>query len=207
MKKLFVFILALAILSCDNFIKSTSDILSKDDGNKITGRYHTINKENIKVFLPDEFNYISSNEYRNLISRSNDTSIKKREFERLDHIKKSKQNIYFFEYIEAGTIVNVLPTEYISFNKQDAKYMLAIVNNLIKLNSPTGASFEKIAAEFKNNNRTQIFKSIYKYKLPNQKLDFYKHLYFISQNQKSAYITIETPIVTDFDEYIFRTKL
>ncbi|MFD2891609.1 hypothetical protein ACFS5J_06225 [Flavobacterium chuncheonense] len=207
MKKLFLFLFIFSLLSCENFTKSTADILSKNNKDKVPGKYHTLKKEKIRVFLPEEFNFISLNDYRNLISRSNDTITKSRELERLNTIEKSKENIYFFEYIEAASIINILPTEYMIFNKKDAQFMLAFVSNLVRMSSPTATDFEKIEAEFKNNNRTQIFKAIFKFRVPNNELDFYKHVYFMSENNKSAFITFETPIPTSFDEYIYRTKL
>ena len=131
----------------------------------------------------------------------------KREIERLDILEKSNQNIYFFEHIESGSILNILPTKYVLFNKQDATYMLSIVNSITKQNSPEGTNLENIAAEFKKSNSKQIFKAIYKFRIPGYEIDYYKYVYFISHNRKSALINLETPILTNFDEYIFKMKL
>jgi hypothetical protein len=207
MKRLLFLFIICSLFSCEKLTKSASDLITKNDESKTFGRYHTIKQENIKVYLPEEFEFITLKDYKNLVNKSNDTLFKKREVQRLDVLEKSNQNIYFFEHIESGSILNILPTKYVLFNKQDATYMLSIVNSITKQNSPEGTNLENIAAEFKKSNNKQIFKAIYKFRIPGYEIDYYKYVYFISHNRKSALINLETPILTNFDEYIFKMKL
>ena len=160
----------------------------------------------IKVFLPEEFKYTNTQNYLNQIAQSGDSSAYYAEKKRFKDIHDSGKKIYLFEYLKGASIVKVLPERYVAFTNSDAKYMLGIVDNIIKANN-TGMNFEIMESQFKGNKNISIFKVIYQVKSPKLIVDMYKYVYFISYNKKSVFVNLETPSLLDFDPYIQKIRL
>ncbi len=84
-------------LSCQQAIEKAAEKIVEEK-QELIGNYHTIKSENIKIFLPQEFKYISPKEYINYISKFKDTFVINAEKNRLELVKKSGKKIFFFEH-------------------------------------------------------------------------------------------------------------
>ena len=122
-------------------------------------KYKGYKAEKIKVFLPEEFKYTNTQNYLNQIAQSGDSSAYYAEKKRFKDIQDSGKKIYLFEYLKGASIVKVLPERYVAFTNSDAKYMLGIVDNIIKANN-TEIDFEIMESQFKGNKNISIFKVI-----------------------------------------------
>ncbi len=205
-KIIYIVFLIFLSTSCKEIAEKTSETIIENQKKEISGKYHTIKDEKIKVFLPEEFKYTNTQNYLNQIAQSGDSSAYYAEKKRFKDIHDSGKKIYLFEYLKGASIVKVLPERYVAFTNSDAKYMLGIVDNIIKANN-TGMNFEIMESQFKGNKNISIFKVIYQVKSPKLIVDMYKYVYFISYNKKSVFVNLETPSLLDFDPYIQKIRL
>lgn len=194
------------LLSCQQVLEKAAEKIV-DEKKELVGKYHTIKTENIKIFLPEEFKYISQNEYLKFIEKSRDIATFNSEKERLDLDRKTNTKMYFFEYFASNTIINIYPVKHIPFDNENAKYMLAVVDASIKEDSLSGVKYDKIEAQFKGNKNLSIFKVIHGLKNSESRVFYYKYTYFISYNKKSVFVYINTPVLFDFDPYIEKIRL
>jgi hypothetical protein len=67
--------------------------------------------------------------------------------------------------------------------------------------------FNKQEARFFETKEAQIFKAIYKVIDTKTEFEFYKQIYFVSFNNKSFALTLETPFVVDFDPYLEKIRI
>lgn len=192
--------------ACQQVIEKTAENLVAEK-KELIGKYHTLKSEKIKVFLPEEFNYISTKNYLEYIEKLKDTFLINTEKQRVDFIKNTGRKIYFFEHFESGSIANIMPEKYIKFSNTDAKYLLAIIDKTIKSNSRPYIQYELLESQFKGNKNLKIFKAIYEVKSPKIEMKIYKHVYFISYNKKSVLFNLETPVQIDCDPYIEKIRI
>jgi hypothetical protein len=130
------------------------------------------------------------------------------EKERLRELARSQSKVYFFQHTSSNSILTVFPTEYIKFTKNDAQMLL----NDIKyhhdvISEQSGILFTKKEARFFETAEAQIFKSIYSISSEDLIGDFYKQIYFVSFNNKSFALTLETPFLVDFDPYLEKIRV
>lgn len=213
MRKIVLCIIILfAFTQCKELSDKTIEVIEKTQKPKLEGKFFSLQKEGIKIFLPKEFNRIEKENYidfmKSISISDADIETEKR---RIIEIEKGGHAVYLFEYIGSGSILNVITTQYIPFNRDDAQMLL----NSIKMEHDhhsyvLGYNFEKLEAKFMGSNETQIFKAIYKVTPPDEKDDkktFFKQVYFISFNKKTFSLILETPVLVDFDPYLEKIRV
>lgn len=206
-KKYFSLLLILFLFSaCQQVIEKTAENLVTEK-KELIGKYHTLKSEKIKVFLPKEFNYLTTKNYLEYIEKSKDTFLLNSEKQRIDFVKNTGRKIYFFEHFESASIATIMPEKYIEFSSRDAKYLLAVIDKTIKSNSQPYTQYELLESQFKGNKNLKIFKAIYEAKSPKIEMKIYKHVYFISYNKKSVLFNLETPVQIDCDPYIEKIRI
>lgn len=206
-KKYFSLLLILFLFSaCQQVIEKTAENLVTEK-KELIGKYHTLKSEKIKVFLPKEFNYLTTKNYLEYIEKSRDTFLLNTEKQRIDFVKNTGRKIYFFEHFESASIATIMPEKYIEFSSRDAKYLLAVIDKTIKSNSQPYTQYELLESQFKGNKNLKIFKAIYEAKSPKIEMKIYKHVYFISYNKKSVLFNLETPVQIDCDPYIEKIRI
>jgi len=213
MKKIFLIgLLMFSFIQCKEVTDKTIEALEKTQKPKLEGKFFPLQKENIKIFLPKEFNRIEKGNYPDFLKsiELSDAHIEE-EKRRIQEIEKAGHEVYLFEYIGSGSILNVITTKYIPFNKDDAQMLL----NSIKMEHDHysyvhGHSFEKLEAKFMGSNETQIFKAIYKVTPPDEMENmnpFFKQVYFVSFNKKTFSLILESPFEVNFDPYLEKIRV
>jgi len=213
MKKLFhlAFISALFI-QCKEVAEKTIETIEKTNKPPLEGKFFPLERQGIKIFLPKEFNRIDNDNYvdflKNIPITEENIEIEKR---RIQDIERSGHEVYLFEYMGSGSILNVITTKYILFDRDDAQMLL----NSIKMEHDRhtyeqGHYFEKIEAKFMGSNETQIFKAIYEVTPPakdESSNSYFKQVYFVSFNKKAFSLILETPFLVDFDPYLEKIRV
>ncbi|MFN3755674.1 MAG: hypothetical protein ACK4RM_01840 [Flavobacterium sp.] len=213
MRKIVLSILILFTFSqCKEVTEKTIETIENTQKLKIEGKFFSLQKEGIKIFLPKEFNRIEKENYIDFLKSIsiNDADIET-EKRRIIEIEKGGHEVYLFEYIGSGSILNVITTKYIPFDRDDAQMLL----NSIKMehdhhNYEHGFNFEKLEAKFMGSKETHIFKAIYKVTPPDELEDkhpFFKQIYFVSFNKKTFSLMLETPELVDFDPYLEKIRV
>ena len=71
----------------------------------------------------------------------------------------------------------------------------------------TGLLYTKKEARFFETKEAQIFKSTYTINSKDFVGDFFKQIYFVSFNNKSFALTLETSFLVDFDPYLEKIRV
>lgn len=194
--------------SCDQIIKNSNDILSQSKATTLEGKYFPLEKHNIKLFLPKEFRNLSLKDYMTLVEKTQDSVVIALHRNKLETLRKANTDLYVYEYLESGSVLNVIPTEYFKFKKEDAQYLLnSIRYEHDKVSAMTGIHFTKNNAQFIGNDELQIFKADYTLTGPNIEGEFYKQIYLVSFNKSTFYLMLETPFLVDFDPYLQKIRV
>ena len=198
----------LGMSSCTEVIKESQKVLKETQKPIVEGKFFPLETEGIKMYLPKEFKKLSKSEYLEFVEKSTDTLAVNLEKERLRDLARSQSKVYFFQHTSSNSILTVFPTEYIKFTKSDAQMLL----NDIKyhhdvISEQSGILFTKKEARFFETAEAQIFKSIYSISSEDLIGDFYKQIYFVSFNNKSFALTLETPFLVDFDPYLEKIRV
>lgn len=189
-------------------VKESQKVLKETQKPIVDGKFYPLETEGIKMYLPKEFKKLSKTDYLKLVEKSNDTLALNLEKERLRDLARSQSKVYFFQHTTSNSILTVFPTEYIKFSKSDAQMLL----NDIKLHhdlitEKIGLLFTKKEARFFETKEAQIFKSIYTINSKDLVGDFFKQIYFVSFNNKSFALTLETSFLVDFDPYLEKIRV
>jgi len=206
---LFVLILSTSTLfSCMEAVKESQKVILESQKPALEGKFFSIESQGIRLFLPKEFKKLSKSDYLQLIENSEDSLVISLENERLTNLYKSGHDIYLFQHISSGSILSLIPTDYVKFNKSDAQMLLNQIRyNHDEVSASTGIIFNKQEARFFGTKDAQIFKAIYKVIVPKKQIEFNKQLYFVSFNNKSFGLTLETASVVDFDPYLEKIRV
>ncbi|WP_299123416.1 hypothetical protein [uncultured Winogradskyella sp.] len=197
-------VFCLLFFSCFEVAKEITDWTQLEDIENIEGKTHYLDKDGIKLFLPNTFKKYSSVEYLALIdSLVIDNKELEIERTRFRNIRKMEGNHYIFfdNSMNATYTINSVP--YTPISRQDAKFILGILRqSQEQVASNTDLDFTKITAKHNDNGKTQIFKAIFK--LENQKLQqqAFQHAYFISSNKKTVLINLMAPFEINFDPFL-----
>lgn len=210
-KRFFLAIILLCFLgmaSCKEAIKESQKALKETQKPIVEGKFFPLETEGIKMYLPKEFKKLSKTEYLEFVEQSTDTLAVNLEKERLRDLARSQSKVYFFQHTSSNSILTVFPTEYIKFSKSDAQMLL----NDIKfhhdlITEKTGLLYTKKEARFFETKEAQIFKSTYTINSKDVVGDFFKQIYFVSFNNKSFALTLETPFLVDFDPYLEKIRV
>jgi len=194
--------------SCMEAVKESQKILKEKQKPIVEGKFFPLETEGIKMYLPTEFKKLTKTEYLELVEQTNDTLSVNLEKERLRDLARSQSKVYFFQHTTSNSILTVFPSEYIKFSKSDAQMLL----NDIKfhhdlITEKTGLLYTKKEARFFETKDAQIFKSIYTINSKDIAGDFFKQIYFVSFNNKSFALTLETPFLVDFDPYLEKIRV
>ncbi|MFI1772481.1 hypothetical protein [Thalassobellus citreus] len=184
----------------------TSDIknwIEIDNIEDVSGKYHFLSSDGIKIYLPDSFKKYSTAEYQYLLDSLTTKEDYQLEIKRLQYLKQMKGNFYIFfdEDTRSTYTINTMP--YMPFNKQDAKYLSGLISmNNEKVSNKTDLDFTKITAKYSGNSKTQIFKTIYKVDNTKKELTSFNSSYIVSSNKKTVYIQLLTGFEANFDLFL-----
>lgn len=200
---LFSFAFSLCIASC---IKVASDIknwIEIDNIEDVTGNYHFLSDDDIKVFLPDSFKKYAAAEYQQLLDSLATKENYELEIKRLQYLKEMEGNFYiFFDEVTRSTYtINTMP--YMPLYKGDAQYILGMISlNNNKISKKTDLEFTKITAKYNANSKAQIFKAIHKIDNTKKHLTSFNSTYIVSSNKKTVYVQLLTGFDVDFDLFL-----
>lgn len=211
-KKISIIVFSLfAILfmnSCIEAMNETNKVIEKSKKPELIGKYFPIESQGIKLFLPKEFKSLSKADYLEMVEKSEDSTIISYENQRLQNLYRTGHDLYLFQHLESGSILSLIPTKYIKFNKSDAQMLLNQIRaNHDEITAKTRVYYDKKEARFFETKDAQIFKAIYEISAAKMETEFYKQIYFVSFNNKSFALTLETGLPVDFDPYLDKIRV
>ncbi len=181
------------------------------------GLYYTLEKDQIKLCLPEGYRKLSESEIRSFHE-----SIKNEEeryyYEKAyEQRKVARGNHYDFYNEELFSEVNVNTLPYMPFNKRDASQLLYYLRkNNERYQRATGIVHNKIKATYIGQQGLQVFKAKYRLTRFNadddaqnneEEYEMYSTIYLISSKQKTFILNILTPYEMDFDPFIRKIQL
>ena len=214
MKNILVLILlVIAISSCKKSKGFSEEMLVKPVD---LGQYYTLEKDQIKLFLPEGYKELSESEIKDF-HRSIKNKDERYYFEKAyEQRKVANGNHYDFynEELFSEVYVNTLP--YMPFNKSNASQLLYYLRkNHERYQNATGIYHNKIKATYIGQQGLQVFKARYRLTKYNsysensneEDYEMFSTIYLISSNQKTFLLNIMTPFEMDFDPFIRKIQL
>ncbi len=187
-------------LNVANDVKSWIELNAEDE---IFGKYHMLEDDGIKIYLPDVFKRYSSVEYQQLL----DSLATKKDYEyeskRLKSMRELEGNLYLYfdETTRSTYSINTMP--YMPLYKRDAQYLLGMIrlgNERVAEN--TDLKFTKITAKYNASNGPQIFKVVHRIDNEAKQTSTFSTTYIISSNHKTVFINLTTPFDAYFDPFL-----
>lgn len=197
-------LIPLLFTSCFEVAKEINDWTQINATDQLFGKQHYLDKDGIKVFLPESFKPYNAVEYNQLIdSLVIDNKKLEIEHKRLKTMREMEGNNYIFFDSTANSTYTISTIPYTPITRQDAKYLLGIIRqNQDKLSQLTDLEYTKLTAKHNNNGNTQVFKAIYKVENKENYHPVFQHIYFVSSNKKTAFINLSTPFDVNFDPFL-----
>lgn len=206
-KKLSIYILSLCVFlllaSCLNVATSIENWIEIENIEDVSGKYHLLSDDGVKIYLPDTFKKYATNEYLKLIDSFSTKKNYEFESKNIETLRDIDGNfyIYFDETYGVTYTINTLP--YFPFSKRDASQILGIIRlNNEKVSESRDINFTKITAKYSGNKSQQLFKVVYKVDYPEMDIPLYSSSYIISSNRKTLMIKLSSIHDIDFNPYI-----
>lgn len=205
---LFILLYSLILASCLNGNSGIENWIEIKNSEDISGKYHSLSDDGIKVYLPNTFKKYSTNEYLQLldsISSKKDYEFESKAVETLRDLEGNFY-IYFDDTYGITYTINTLP--YFPFSKRDASQLLGIIRlNNEKVSETQNIDFTKLTAKYSGSKKQQIFKAIYKVDYPEKGTSLFSTSYIISSNRKTVMIKLSSIYNIDFNPYIQKMVL
>lgn len=205
---LFILLYSLTLASCLNGNSGIENWIEIKNSEDISGKYHSLSDDGIKVYLPNTFKKYSTNEYLQLldsISSKKDYEFESKAVETLRDLEGNFY-IYFDDTYGITYTINTLP--YFPFSKRDASQLLGIIRlNNEKVSETQNIDFTKLTAKYSGNKKQQIFKAVYKVDYPEKGTSLFSTSYIISSNRKTVMIKLSSIYDIDFNPYIQKMVL
>lgn len=199
-----VLIGTLCMLSCLELANEISNWSDYDNIDQISGKYHVLDEDGVKLFLPDEFDRLPYISYKKVLDSVMSKKAFNYESARLRNLREMEGHLYiFFDEITRSTVtVNTMP--YTPLSRDDAQYLLGMIKlGNDKISDELGINIEKVTARYKDGVHAQIFKAIYKIDDDKKLATVYNSTYIITSNSgKTLFIQLVTPFEVDFDPFL-----
>ena len=194
--------------SCLNLVDETQNWFDNKNINDLPGKYHFLEDNGTKVFLPNDFERVSLSEYQHLLDSLVTKKAYRFETKRLNSLSEMDGSLYLFFDKNSQSTYTINTVPYMKFSKNDAGQLLGLINlNNEKASKNTGAIFKKITAKFGGNKSQQLFKTIYRISDKNIENDMFNSTYIISAKDKTVYVQLTTGFEADFDPFIEKMML
>lgn len=199
-----LFCLAGLSTACLDTVNELSNWGNNPATNDLPGNYHFLEKEGIKIFLPEQFGRVNNYDYKKYADSVGKT------YAYSFNIHQPKEALYkdtnSYTYIEKSTqstySITVLPQQ--TFVEADAKNLLSTIRDYQdKAVGSTKVNFKKQTAKFFDSKGTQIFKTIYKIENKSFKTETFHYSYFLSNKNHTVFINLTSQEAEEnFDLYL-----
>lgn len=197
----------LSLTSCVEAIKELNNWEVTENIEELPGKYHFLEKEGIKVFLPEVFERTSMAEYLDLVKKTGSKDEYAFEVNQFKARSKMDGNFYIYFDKESGSTYSIYARPYLQMYKEDAPNLLGVIRaNQEEAAKDLPRKFTKLTAKFDDSRGPQIFKAIYKIENTKKKRQVYQHSYIVSSNDHTVFINLTTPI-EDVNFDIFLQKM
>jgi len=211
MSRFLFFALVVLIISCKEAVQTATSLAKVSEKPVLVadeGRYFTLDKDAVSIYLPETFKKYSISEYEYEVKKLND-SINDPFVSLFINLRDNvKGNFYLLYDKENYSFCAVNTLQYFDFGRQDAKYMLAMIRKSQQDSSGPDIFFEKITAKYSATDDVKIFKSVFKISNFDETRFNYRHIYIMSTKKNQTFQFIfNTPFEIDFDPFIRRMKI
>lgn len=216
LKKIAALTLVLAFLSCDVILRrELENQLAIETTEEVVGEYISLPKEDIKVFLPNDFQLLDSAAIK--AEHKKITNEKERYYFEKSYEQQlaTPGNFYVFKNDSYGVEVNIQTLPYMPFGKSDARQLLYYIRKgHDKYQRITGIYHNKIKSTYSGDKAIQIFKAMYRMapmqteeNMDDVPFEMFKTVYLISSKRKTISLNVITPYKVDFDPFVRKIKL
>lgn len=196
-------LVTIMLQACLHNVVDVKNWIEAEKVGDVKGKFHFLEDEGVKIYLPEVFKRYSSVEYLQLV----DSIASKQDYEYEVQQLKARINmegsLYIFldEETRSTYTVNAMPFQPIY--KSDAQYLLGIIKmNQEKIAEQSDMEFTKIRANYTSSSGPQIFKAIYKIDNKKKHTTVFNTYYIVSYHKNTVFINLTTPFEVDFDMYL-----
>lgn len=197
------YLLFLSFTSCLKMVSDVKSWIEIENIEDVSGKYHFLSDDGIKIYLPQSFKKYSSAEYQKVLDSLASKENYKLETKRLQVLREMKGNLYIFfdEETRSTYTINTLP--YTPLYRTDAQYILGMIKmNNDKISNKTDLNFKKITANYTSNKTAQIFKAIYKIENTKKQTSTFNSSYILTSNKKTVFLQLHTGFDVNFDPFL-----
>ncbi len=201
---LLIFCLLALTTSCIDDVNQLSNWGNDPATNDLPGNYHFLEKQGIKIFLPEKFNRVNNYDFKKYADSLG------KNYAYSFNIHQPKEALYkdtnSYTYIDKSNqetySITVLPQQ--KFVEADAKNLLTTIrgyqDNAI---GKSKVNFKKQTAMFFDNSGVQIFKTVYKVENKTLKTESFHYSYFLSNKNHTVFVNLTSPNEEEnFDLYL-----
>lgn len=206
-KQIIILVTAITTLilhSCVEAIKEFNNWGATENFEELPGKYHFLEKEGIKVFLPEVFERTSMAEYLELVKTIGPEDEYAFEVNQFKARSKMDGNFYIYFDKDFGSTYSIYARPYLQMFKEEASNLLAVIRaNQDEAAKGLPRKFTKITAKFDDSRGPQIFKAVYKIENTKKKTEVFQHSYIVSNNDHTVFINLTTPFQdVNFDVFL-----
>ncbi|TPV33971.1 hypothetical protein FJ651_07380 [Paucihalobacter ruber] len=197
-------IAAISFNSCVDAIKEFNNWGATEDIEELPGKYHFLEKEGIKVFLPEIFERTSMAEYLELVKTMGTKDEYAFEVNQFKSRSRMDGNFYIYFDKDSGSTYSIYTRPYLQLYQEEAANLLAVIRaNQDEAAKGLPRKFTKITAKFDDSRGPQIFKAVYKIENTKKKTEVFQHSYIVSSNDHTVFINLTTPFQdVNFDVFL-----
>lgn len=194
---------SLVFVSCLTVANEIKNWIEIDNIEDISGTYHFLSDNGIKIYLPDAFKKYSTVDYQMLLDSLATKENYQLEIKRLQHLREMKGSFYIFFDEETRSTYTINTMSYMPLYKSDAQQILGMISmNHRKMSFKTDLEYTKITAKYNSSSGTQIFKAIHRIDDKKKHLTSFNSSYIVSSNKKTIYIQLLTGFDVNFDPFL-----
>lgn len=196
-------ILLTTVTSCLNTIVEVKNWMEASTIEDVTGNYHYLENDGIKIYLPEVFERYSAVKYQSML----DSLVTKEDFEfeskRLKALRELKGDFYIFFDDETRSTFTVNTLPYTPITKSDAQFLLNMITASYERSTQNSdLSYTKLTAKYNNSGKQNIFRTIHRINNSKTNTEVYNANYIITSKNKTVWIQLTTPFEVNFDMFI-----
>lgn len=204
---IFLFVLTTAV-SCLEVGQRVVDWMALEEGDvEVDGKYHILEEDGIRVFLPTNFKRYSLAEYQQTLKAKLSKEEADIQIQNINQKAQLEGELYiYFEEVSGSTCL-VFGMPYTEMRKSDAQLFLGMMRTQVEKYLDATSKYEKITAKYVGYPNQYIFKSVYKISSEEKNFEYYNALYFVTRKGKTIAFQIITPVGVYFDPFIEKIEM
>ncbi len=199
---------ATGLISCLEVGQKVVDWMSLKEGDvEVEGKYHILEEDGVRVFLPINFKRYSLAEYQQTLKKKLSKEEADVQIRNINQKAEMDGELYIYFEEGSGSTCLLFGMPYTEMTKSDAQQFLGMMRSQVEKYLDANTTYEKITAKYVGYPTDYIFKSVYKISSEDKNFQYYNALYFVTRKTKTIAYQLITPTGVYFDPFIEKLEM